>query len=91
MSEDDPFQKMELSLEEAFERRFDKMAAIRRKMSLGMGDLDGGAHETKGMAICSIDQLFWHIGTEKTDRRSIFGKMRNDFPITQRGDHFDLF
>jgi hypothetical protein len=55
MGKDNSFQEMELFLKEAFEGRFDQMAAIRRKMSLGMGDLDRGTHETKGMATGSMD------------------------------------
>jgi hypothetical protein len=55
MGKDHPFQKMEFLLEEAFEGGFDQMAAIRRKMGLGMRDLDRRAHETKRMATCSID------------------------------------
>jgi hypothetical protein len=91
MGKDDPFQKIELPLEEAFEGGFDQMAAIRRKMSLNMRNLNGRSHQAKGMATCSIDQLFRHVGAEKTDGLPIFGKLWSDFPITQRGDRFDLF
>jgi hypothetical protein len=46
---------MELFLKEAFERGFDQMAAIRRKMSLSMRNLNRRSHQAKRMPTCSID------------------------------------
>jgi hypothetical protein len=91
MSKDDPFQKKELFLEEAFEGGFDQMAAIRRKMGLGMGDLDRSTHETKWMATGSMNELLRYIRAEKTNGHAVLWKKRDDFPITQRGNRLDLF
>jgi len=44
MGKDHSLQEMELSLEEAFEGGFDQMAAIRRKMSLNMRNLNRRSH-----------------------------------------------
>src|SRR4030065_614759 len=55
MGKDNSFQEMELFLKEAFERGFDQMAAIRRKMSLSMRSLNRRSHQAKRMPTCSID------------------------------------
>jgi hypothetical protein len=55
LGKDNSFQKMKLILEQAFQRGFDQMAAIRRKMSLSMRNLNRRSHQAKGMTACSID------------------------------------
>jgi len=91
MGKDDPFQEIELLLEEAFKGGFDQMAAIRRKMGLSMRYLDRGSHQAKGMATCSIDQLFRNIGAEKADGLPSLRKVGTDFSIPHGGNCFDLF
>jgi len=91
MGKDNSFQEMELFLKEAFERGFDQMAAIRRKMSLNMGYLDRSTHETKGMAASSMEKLFGNIGTEKADGLPSLRKVGSDFSIPHGGNCFDLF
>jgi hypothetical protein len=86
MGKDNSFQEMELFLEEAFEGGFDQMAAIGRKMSLNMRNLNRRSHQAKRMPACSIDQLFRHIRAEKTDEHAVPGKKGRDLLIFPGGD-----
>jgi hypothetical protein len=58
------------------------VAAVRRKMGLDMGHLDGCAHETKGKSAGSMDEFFRNMGTEKTDRNTVLRERRGDFSIS---------
>jgi hypothetical protein len=90
MGKDDPFQKIELILEEAFKGGFDQMAAIRRKMGLSMRNLNRRSHQPKRMPTCGIDQFLRHIRAEKTDGLPIFGEMESDLFISHGGDCLNL-
>jgi hypothetical protein len=91
MAENDPFQKIELPLEKTFEGGFDQMAAVRRKMGLSMGYLDGRPHEPKGKGSGSMEEFFRSIRAEEADGRSVLGEMGGDFPIIPGGDLLKLF
>jgi hypothetical protein len=91
VAKDDSLQKIEFSLEQAFERGFYQMTAVGRKMRGGMGYLSRGAHEAKGKGSGCIDEFFRDIRTEKTDRVAVFWEMGSHFLISQGGDRFDLF
>jgi hypothetical protein len=86
MSKYNSFQEMEFFLEEAFEGGFDQMAAIRRKMSLNMRNLNRRSHQAKRMPTCSIDELLRHIRAEKTNGHAVLGKKGDDFFISPGGD-----
>jgi hypothetical protein len=91
VAKDDSLQKIEFSLEQAFKRRFNQMAAIRGKMGLHMGHLDGCAHKAQRMAPGCMEKFFRNIRTEKTDSVAVLWEMGSHFLISQRGDRFDLF
>jgi hypothetical protein len=67
------------------------MAAVRRKMGLDMGHLNGGVHETKGKSARSMDEFFRNMGTEKADRNTLPGERRGDFSISLRSDRLEFF
>jgi hypothetical protein len=67
------------------------MAAIRGKMGLHMGHLDGCSHKTKGNSTGSMDELFRNIGAEKTNGNTILGKSRSYLPVSCGSDRFEFF
>jgi hypothetical protein len=91
VAEDDALQKIEFSLKQAFKRRFNQMAAIRGKMGLHMGHLDGCAHEAERKASGCMEKFFRDIGAEKADRDTILGEMRSGFTVSPGGYGLDLF
>jgi hypothetical protein len=96
IAENDPFQKTEFPLEKTFETRFDQMAAVERKVPLGMRDPHGRAHEPNGKGSCRVKEFFRDIRAEKTDGDTVLGEMGGDFPIIPGSDllkllyHFQL-
>jgi hypothetical protein len=91
VAKDDPFQKIEFSQEQAFKRRLNQMAAVRGKMGLHMGHLDGCAHEAERKSTSSMNEFFRDIGAKKADRHTILGEMESDFTVSLRGYGLDLF
>jgi hypothetical protein len=67
------------------------VAAVRRKMGLDMGHLNGGVHETKGKGARSMDEFFGNMGTEKPDRSTVLLERRGDFSISLRSDRLEFF
>jgi hypothetical protein len=82
VAENDSFQKVEFSLEQTFKGRFYQMAAVRRKMGLDMGHLEGRSHKTEGKGTRRMDEFFRNIGTKKTDWNTVLGEVRGHLPIS---------
>ena len=91
VAKDDSPQKIELSLEQAFEGGFEQMAAIGREVCRDMGDPGGCSHETEGKGTGSMNEFFRNIRTEKTDRHTVSGQMGSHILVSQGADCFDLF
>jgi hypothetical protein len=91
VAKDESLQKIEFSLEQAFKRRFNQMAAVRGKMGLHMGHLDGCAHEAERKSTSSMNEFFRDIGAEKADRHTILGETGSDFTVSLGGYGLDLF
>jgi len=91
VAKDDSLQKIEFSLEQAFKRRFNQMAAVRRKMGLHMGHLNGCAHEAERESTSRMNEFFGDVGAEKADSDTILGEMRSDFTVSLGGYGLDLF
>src|SRR4030042_4101374 len=91
LGKDDPLQKIEVPLEQAFKRRFNQMTTVRRKMGLDMGHLDRCAHQAQWEKPGCMEKFIRDIKTEKANCLSVLWDMGGHFLVSQRSDCFDLF
>jgi len=73
VAEYNALEKMEFPFEKALQRRFHQVAAILRKVGLGMGYLSRRPHETKRQGTRSIDKLLRDEGAEESDGDTVLG------------------
>jgi hypothetical protein len=67
------------------------VTTVRRKMRLGMRDLDWSAHEAKRMAACRMKKFFRDVGTEKANRNTVHREKISDFSVSHGGNALGFF
>ena len=91
VTEYNALEKMEFPFQEAFQRRFYQVAAIGRKVCLGVGYLPRRPHEAERQGARSMDKRLRNERAEESDGHTVLGQQGRNVTITPGGYVFDLF